>query len=200
MANQVQIVNSALTKLGAKRITALSDNVKEAREMNAIYELRRDACLRAHNWNFAMERTSLAALTDAPEWGYSAAYQLPTDCLRVVQVNDTWIIPGLADFIGGPDEEPFKIEGRKIVTDWGAPLKIRYIKRITDASQYDALFVEYFASDLAYQACEALTQSNSKAERAEKDLKNAVIAAVRANAIELPPQPIPDDSWMASRS
>lgn len=199
MANTVQIVNSALTKLGAKRITALADNLKEAREMNAIIDLRRDACLRAHNWSFAIERTRLSALSVAPEWGYSVAYQLPTDCLRVVQVNDTWIIPGLSDFIGGPDEEPFKIEGRKIVTDWASPLKLRYIKRVTDASQYDALFSEYFATDLAYQACEALTQSNTKAEKLRADLKDAVLAAIRANAIELPPQPIPDDSWMASR-
>lgn len=199
MANQVQIVNSALTKLGATRITALTDNTKSAREMNAIYELRRDACLRAHNWNFAMERTSLSALSEAPSWGYSVAYQLPTDCLRVVQVNDIWVIPGSSDFIGGPDEEPFKIEGRKIVTDWSAPLKIRYIKRVTDASQYDATFVEFLASDLAHQACEALTQSNSKKASAEKDLERALLSAVRANAIELPPQPMPDDSWMAAR-
>lgn len=199
MASSVQIVNSALTKLGARRITSLSDNTKEAREMNAIYELRRDALLRAYNWSFAMKRASLPALVDAPNWGYALAYQLPTDCLRVVQVNDTWVIPGLADYIGGPDAAPYKIEGRTIVTDWSAPLKVRYIYRVTNSAEHDALFDEAFASDLAYQACEALTQSNSKREAAAHDLSAAIKLAVRANAIELPPEPIPDDSWVMSR-
>lgn len=199
MANTIQIINSALTKLGAKRITALTDNVKEAREMNAIYELRRDACQRAHNWSFAIERTTLPALSDAPSWGYAYAYQLPSDCLRVVQVNDIWVIPGLADYISGVDDEPFKIEGRKIVSDWSAPLKLKYIKRVTDASQFDALFAEYYACDLAVNVCEALTQSNTKKESAKDDLQQALLDAIRANAIELPPQPIPDDSWVMSR-
>jgi hypothetical protein len=199
MANSIDIVNSALTKLGAARITALTDNVKEAREMNAIYELRRDARLRAHNWNFAMERDSLPALSDAPAWGYTLAYQIPSDCLRVVQVNDIWVIPGLSDYMTGPDAEPFSIEGRKIVTDWSAPLKIRYIKRVEDASQFDALFCEVLACDLAFNACEALTQSNTKKEAAKADLRTAIIEAVRANAIELPPSHLPDDSWIMSR-
>ena len=199
MANSVEIVNSALTKLGAARIMSLDDNVKEAREMHALYDLRRDALLRAHNWSFSMKRTSLPALVDAPAWGYTYAYQLPGDCLRVVQVGDLWVIPGFADYIGGPDNEPYKIEGRTIVTDWSAPLKIRYIYRVTDTSLHDALFNEALASDLAYQACEALTQSNSKREAASYDFGEAIRKAVRANAIELPPQAIPDDSWIMSR-
>ena len=199
MANTVQIVNSALTKLGAKRITALADNLKEAREMNAIIDLRRDACLRAHNWSFAMERVSLSALSDAPEWGYSVAYQLPTDCLRVVQVNDMWVVPGLADYTSGPDSEPYKITGRRIETDIGAPLKLRYTKRVTDPAQFDAAFVEVFANDLADQVCEALTQSNTKREATRAVLRQSLLEAVRSNAIELPPEAIPDDSWVLSR-
>jgi hypothetical protein len=199
MASSVEIVNSALTKLGAKRITSLTDNVKEAREMNALYELRRDFLLRSYNWSFAMTRTSLPALSDAPAWGYAVAYQLPTDCLRVVQVNDLWQIPGMSDAMGGPDAEPYKIEGRQIVTDFSAPLKLRYVKRVTNTGEFDAAFAESLACDLALNACEAITQSNTKKESAREDFKATIRAAIRANAIELPPEEIPDDSWMASR-
>ena len=199
MASNVQIANSALTKLGSSRITALTDNVKAAREINAIFELRRDYLLRTHNWSFAMTRTTLPALDETPSWGYTTLYQLPTDCLRVVQVNDMWVVPGLADYTSGPDSEPYKITGRRIETDIGAPLKLRYIKRVTDPAQFDAAFVEVFASDLADQVCEALTQSNTKREATRAVLRQSLLEAVRSNAIELPPEAIPDDSWVLSR-
>ena len=199
MASNVQIANSALTKIGSSRITSLTDNVKAAREINAIFELRRDYLLRTHNWSFAMTRASLPALDETPAWGYTTLYQLPTDCLRVVQVNDTWVVPGLADYTSGPDSEPYKITGRRIETDIGAPLKLRYIKRVTDPAQFDAAFVEVFASDLADQVCEALTQSNTKREATRAVLRQSLLEAVRSNAIELPPEAIPDDSWVLSR-
>ena len=199
MASNVEIANSALTKVGSTRITALTDNVKAAREINAIFELRRDYLLRTHNWSFAMTRASLPALDETPAWGYTTLYQLPTDCLRVVQVNDTWVVPGLADYTSGPDSEPYKITGRRIETDIGAPLKLRYIKRVTDPAQFDAAFVEVFASDLADQVCEALTQSNTKREATRAVLRQSLLEAVRSNAIELPPEAIPDDSWVLSR-
>jgi hypothetical protein len=199
MSSEVDIVNSALTKLGEARITSLDDNVKAAREMNAIYEMRRDNLLRAYNWSFAMERTSLSASSDSPAWGYTYEYNLPADCLRVVQVDDVWVIPGYSNFIGGPDEEPFKIEGRTIVTDIGAPLKVRYIKKVTNTGNYDPCFVETLAYDLAHEGCEAITQSNTKKESLRNGLADQIRQAVRANAIELPPTAQPDDSWIASR-
>lgn len=199
MASSVDIANSALTKLGESRITTLDDNVKAAREINAVFTLRRDKLLRSFNWSFAMERTTLPALVDTPSWGYSYLYQLPTDCLRVVQVDDIWNIPGLSNYMGGPDNEPFRIVGRRIETDIGAPLKIRYIKRVTNTGDYDACFNEVFAYDLAYEVCEAITQSNTKKEAMREGRKQEILEAIRANAIELPPQEMPDDSWIISR-
>ena len=199
MASSVDIANSALTKLGESRIMSLDDNVKAAREINAIFTLRRDKLLRAFNWNFAMKRSSLPALSDAPDWGYTVAYQMPSDCLRMVQVNDIWVIPGLSDYMSGPDAEPFRIEGQTIVTDYSAPLKVRYIRRVTNSGEFDAAFVEAFAYDLAHEACEAITQSNTKKESMRMGRADEIKDAIRSNAIELPPQQIPDDSWVMSR-
>lgn len=200
MASKVQIANRALGKVGAKIVVSLDDTtVKEARTVNAAFDIVRDAAIRAHNWSFAMERASLSALTDTPAWGYNYLYQLPTDCLRVVQVNDAWVAVGLTDYIGGPDAEPYKITGRRIETDYAAPLKLRYLKRIEDTSQWDACFVEYFACRLAYEMCETLTQSNTKKESLRGDMRQHITEAIRANAIELPPTPLPDDSWVLGR-
>jgi hypothetical protein len=199
MASAVQIANSALTKLGESRIISIDDDVKPAREIKAIYDLRRDALLRSYNWNFAMKRVSLPALSTAPEWGYSLQYQLPSDCLRPVQVGDVWYIPGLQDFMGGPDEEPFKIEGQAILTNMGSQLKLRYIRRVTNSGEFDAMFTEAFACDLACNVAEALTQSTQKREFALIEKRDAIKMALRSNAIELPPNHIADDSWVAAR-
>lgn len=147
-----------------------------------------------------MKRAILSALSEAPDWGYSLQYQLPSDCLRVVQVNDFYVIPGFGDFIGaGPDEEPYKIEGGKILTDFTAPLKIRYLRRITNSGDFDACFVEVFAYDLAFEACEAITQSTTKKESLRQGKREEILDAIRANSIELPPQVVADDAWIASR-
>jgi len=199
MASTVDICNAALTKLGESRITDLSDDVKGAREMNAVYDLRRKALLRAYLWSFSMERVSLTALADAPDWGYTVQYQLPADCLRVVQVSDTWDVPGMADYMNGPDMELYRIEGRTIRTDLSAPLPLRYVKNVTDPNQFDALFVEALSDDLALTTCEAITQSSTKKEDLRAAKKESILLAVRANAIELPPQIIPDSSWILSR-
>ena len=47
MTSVVGICNLALTKLGAARITSLTDDTKQARALNAIYEATRDAELAA---------------------------------------------------------------------------------------------------------------------------------------------------------
>jgi hypothetical protein len=199
VASSVDIANSALTKLGAKRIMSLSDNQKEAREVNALFEIRRDALLRSYNWSFAMKRASLPALEAAPDWGFARAFQLPTDCLRVVQVGEDFQVPGLADYVNAADEELYRIEGRTIATDLSAPLPIRYLRKVTNTGEFDAAFVELFAADLAFEVCEALTQSTSKKESLREDKKMALRNAVRSNAIELPPQIIPDSEWVMSR-
>lgn len=198
MAAQVEIVNRALTKLGAGRITSMADANKSARTMSALWDTVRRAELRKRNWGFALRRTSLASLSTAPAWGFALAYQLPADFLRLTQVSDIFIIPGLTDYREG-DDSPYAIEGSQLLTDFAAPLKVRYVSDVTDPGAFDSLFVEVMASKLAYEACYDINQSNQGRESSAQDYKAAVLEAARANAIEKPPQGFPDDSWMMGR-
>lgn len=159
MASQVEICNRALTKLGASRITSLSDANKGARAMSALWDTVRRAELRKRPWSFALRRASLASLSTAPTWGFALAYQLPSDFLRLTQVSDIYLIPGMTDYREG-DDSAYAIEGSQLLTDFSAPLKIRYIADVTDTGFFDALFVEVMASKLAYEACYDITQSN----------------------------------------
>ncbi len=198
MASQVEIANRALTKIGEARILSLSDDIEAARVIDAQWDIVRDAELRARNWNFSITRTSLAALVATPAWGFDLQYQLPSDCLRVLQVDEFYPGPSMSDYRNA-SEATWQIEGGKILTDLEAPLKIRYVARIEDTGAWDALFVEAFACRLAVEICERITQSNTKRQLAWDEYKEAVRMAVRADAIENPPEPLPDDSWMLSR-
>lgn len=203
MASQTAICNRALTKLGAARILNITDDVKAARELNSMWDIVRDAELRRNNWNFAVARTSLAALEDAPAWGFEYQYALPSDYLKLLQVGEAYYVHNLSDYRTMP-EAPYQIENnadglRVIASNYTAPLKIRYIKRIEDTEQWDALFSEAFASRLAYECCEAITQSSSKKEEAWADYKQALREAKLGDAIENPPEPLPDDAWLISR-
>jgi hypothetical protein len=199
MASRIDICNLALLKNGSgSKITSLTDNNVAARAMNACYDLARKAELRARNWSFSLKRASLPAASTAPAWGYSVAYPLPADCLRVMQVNEFYLTPALLDY-NTADASAFAIETGQILCDYSAPLKVRYVMDVTDEGTFDALFVNALAARLAYETAEQITNSTSKKQAAAEDYKQAIQAASRANAIEKPPALVGDDSWVMAR-
>lgn len=198
MASQVEIANRALSKIGEARIMALSDDLESAKLIDSLWNSVRDAELRSRNWNFTIRRDSLPALLAAPAWGFLRQFQLPADCLRVLMVGEFYPGPSMSNYRNYPEAE-WQIEGGRILTNYDAPLKVRYIARIEDTGAWDAAFSEVFACRLAVEICERLTQSAGKRQLAWDEYKIAMREAMRNDAVENPPEPIPDDSWMLSR-
>lgn len=198
MASVIQVANRALTKLGSARITSLSDDVKAARSISSCFDDLRDDELRAHRWQFSMRRTTLAALADAPEFGYQYQYAVPSDFLRIDMVDDRFPAAVMDNYI---DEEylEWTLEGNVILTDIGSPLKLRYIAQVTDPSAWDSNFREALASRIAMEICEDLTQSDTKKTAAANDYKRAITQAIRVGSIEKPPVTPPDNTWIISR-
>jgi hypothetical protein len=192
VASTIEIYNLALTKLGSSRVTSLTDESKQAQSLTAIYDATRLAELAAHPWTFAMARAQLPASSSAPAFGWSKAFPLPTGFLRMVEVGENFVLYQ-------PDQKLFEIEGTEVLCDEGSPLNIRYIRDITNAGLFPPLFVQALACKLAAEVCEDLTQSLSKRQAAEQAYTDAIRAARRANAIQLPPQPTPDDTWTMAR-
>jgi hypothetical protein len=193
MSSKVSIANRALAKLGDDRILLLTDDVKSARTLNQMFDEVRDAELRRHRWKFAIKRASLPALSEAPAWGYERQFPLPSDYLAMVQIGETYIRPGM----GGTASS--SIEGGVILTSAVAPLKVRYVARIENTGLFDPLFVEMLACRLAMEACETLTQSETKFSRCAQQYKDALIEATRADSIEKLPDELPAGSWLDSR-
>lgn len=199
MAGQIEIVNRALYKLGASpAMNIVNPTNKQERVMSGLWDTVRKAELRRHRWAFALRRTMLPALAGVPAWGYQRQFQLPSDYLRMVQANDYYVTPSIMDY-RNQDDTPWAVEGSIILTDFPAPLKLRYVADVTDPGAFDALFVEALAAKLAYEACESLTQSNEKKNVAGQDYTAAMKAASMVGAIEKPPQGIADDAWMLTR-
>lgn len=162
----VDICANALRLLGDDPITSLTEDSERARLCNALYDPTRDATLRAHVWNFAMRRASLNKLVDKPLFEWGAQFQLPTDpyCLRVVKIDDPMA--------------RWKVEGRVLLCD-NSSVKILYIARIEDVSQYDAMFVDALTHRLAAKLAYPVTGSVEKA-RQFQELYLMIVAEARA--------------------
>lgn len=185
MATAVEMCNSALIKVGAKRILSLTDPNDLARLMNEQYPKVRDELLYSHPWNFAIERVALSQVAD-PVFGFAKAFQLPSDCLRVLE----------SDL---PQGEPWKIEGNKLVCD-SESVQIKYIKRTTATNTYSAAFCEALsyrlAADIAYQ----ISQNASLAQTLMQMAEQKIAFARSFDAQESVGDRIYADSWLNARA
>lgn len=198
MASKTDVFNRALTKLGDARVIDPTDDSEAAIVINNMFDIVRDAELRKRNWNFSIKRDEIAALVSTPAFGFAYEYQKPGDCLRFIMIGDIYVGYSLANYRTMP-EEVYQVEGNKILTDLGAPLKIKYVRSVTNVGDWDPLFVEYFACVLAFEACMRLNGSKGDKDQLRQDRRDALLDAIRADAIENPSELIADDAWMMSR-
>lgn len=182
--------NRALQKLGAKRITAVDEDSKNARACNVAGPAVLLAMLADHDWNCAIKRVTLAADATAPEWGKATSLTLPADFVRLSN-------PYPEDNYSNRD---YAVEGRKILTNESAPYYLRYIYLITDPNEMDALFREAYSTLLALELCEEITQSNTKKESLKDDYNKIMARAKRANAFQKAPAQAPTDPWLTVRT
>ena len=144
--SDIQICNQALLRLGVQRISAFSDNNPIAAACNVVYADCRDQLLREHPWNFATTRVKLSPEASTPLFGWTYQFILPSDCLKVLLVNDNL--------------NPYKIEGNKILTD-AKTVNLVYIKQETDTTKYDPSFQEALSLKIATNLAFALGRLDS---------------------------------------
>ena len=148
MASIVGICNGALNQLGATTILSLSEDSKNARLCNSRYTQVRDALFRSHPWNCLQKRVQIAADATAPAWGFTYAYTLPADCLRLLKILDY--------------DSNYKVEGRKILSNTSS-MKILYVARVTDPNEYDELLRETLSASLGADIAFGVTSNNQTA-------------------------------------
>ena len=167
-------------------LTALDENTQAARACRLRYPYARDATLRGYDWNFAASRAELPALAEAPAFGFARAYDLPADCLRVRSLENG-------------DADDWKIEGRRILTDMGSPILVKYTARVVDPAQFDALFVAALAARIAADIAVSLSESTAKAQGLWQIYLGKLHEAWKNDAIEGQPEALPQGSWVGAR-
>ncbi len=183
--SSVEIANSALIKIGAERIVAMSDSNARALIMNEQYDKQRRRLLIAHPWNFAIQRLELAENAVVPINGWDHAYDLTTSVLRVLEVNDDSSVEWV-------------VEGRQVLTNESECL-IKYIKDITDTTQFSKYFEEVLALLMAADACVSLKGNATHAANLFAAYKQALSEARTMDAQEGSNMQVEADLFLNSR-
>lgn len=146
MSSKIIICSNALLQLGAATISSFDEGTDLSLLCSNLWEQTRDGVLRAHPWNCATKRVSLAPTADAPVYEFSFAYNLPGDFLRLAEADTGY---------------NYKVEGRQILADEN-PLLIKYIWRNTDVPSYDALLIEALTAAMKAALAYPVTKSTTK--------------------------------------
>lgn len=122
---------------------------------------------------------ALTRVTAQPVWEWSAAYDLPADCLKLWK----------ARVDRSNRARPWQVEGRQILTDMGAPLLVQYIRQVTDTTLFSPLFDTTLAKRMAQELAMPIAQSESLKADMGKDFEAALKRARTADAQEGTPEP-----------
>lgn len=183
MATQLDICNSALIKLGAEPITALTDNNKRAKLCLQQYSKSKRKLLYNDPWNFAIQREELSATGDIPVYGFDNTFDLPTDYLRILDLEVL--------------SKEWRMEGDTILAN-DDTIKVRYIAEVEE-SLFSPPFEEALSLHIAYDLSYALVQDKSYRTQLQQEREFALAQARSFNSQEGTPPELTDDSFLVAR-
>lgn len=187
MSSYVAIANLAATTIGTSaRLTTPGDDTTLGRAVASVWEIERQAALRDGAWNFAMKRAQLAAVNPPPVHQFQFRFQLPADCIRLIQIYD---LP----------RDRWQLEGRAINADHEGALDIRYLADIEEPAEFDPLFVKAFALRIACAIGNRIAGSSFKEELNWEKYRAALAEARRVDAMENPPIEQIESEWINAR-
>lgn len=195
MATPTDIVNIALRRIGANRISSLdNDSSKEAVAARDLFDEARRDTLSLCGWNGATKRTTLTASATSPTFGWDYAYILPYDYLRIMSVHptdsDAAQVPYKLEFQSGDD---------RVILCNSTSVYLIYVFDQEDTTVMGAGFRDALAWRMARDLAGALSKSSAAAEMAEK-MHRYILARVKGNdAMEDWPQQMAEGSWLTAR-
>ena len=184
--DKLSIINNALLKVALPPAAALDDCDWNA---GRVFESSAEECLRAHGWSFAMRYATLEQL-ESPPFGFKYAYQMPEDCVRVVDIR-----PG--SDLRSPRAR-FVTRGRQVFTN-ANPANTRYTGRELDTEIWPGDFANAvscrIAAEIAGLSAEKIAMIPQLMQLAQIALNQAIMTDAREETERVPL----DDSLYASR-
>ena len=201
MASEVDICNQALFAIGADRILSLDAVSKEGKLCKELYPKFRDQENAKHRWNFSLKRVQLAASATNPVWGYGFSLPLPSDLLRLVDVQIAVLgSVSINNSVLFLSRQEWKVEGNSLLADQ-APLNILYTAQITDSTAFPVFFVEVLAAKLAAELVVPLRNSDmALMDRMQTLYERKTSVARFSDAMEDAPKSLEAEEWIDSRS
>jgi hypothetical protein len=186
-SSQTEVVNIALTELGADLIVSLNDPVKAAILAKTNWDSLLRSVIRAYPWNFAIGRQTLSPDATAPvdlngDWTYQ--FTLPPESIRVLSTDlsrDDWVI-----------------EGRKLLCNTDT-ITIRFLQAVDDVTQWDDCFTQAFAARLGHLLAYPLVQSAALKDSMWTTYKQKLSEARSIDAQEGRLEMLTADEWTESR-
>lgn len=191
------LASAAMVHLGRDPIADLAaENDQMGATVRERYPALRDALLRAYPWNFATHFAALpGSKLDTPMFGFTHKCTLPSGgaqpyCLRLWRLENPHI--------------KYTVQGRNLFLKSAPPVVIEYTARMTDVEQFDPLFYELLALDLALALVNRVASGDVRRTRQELRAlrRDARRKAGLADAMEGGPRESPrgdQGSWLASR-
>lgn len=188
---KTDILNKALTLVGAAPITNIDDDTENARVLSRVYDSALRGILSECKWNFATKRalltvisTSLTASTLAwydTNTSESYVYQKPNDIIRIFGTNSSTAL--------------YREEGEYIISDTSG-LGIRYVYYLDSPGKYSFSFIEALIDKVAYEIAFVIVNSGSLAEKYLNKYENISLSkAMSQNSQIGTQQEIRDEAW-----
>ncbi len=138
--------------------------------------------------------TTGGTIRRSPAFDYAYLYTLPTDCLRLLTIDDqaSWA-------------DRWKVEGRNLLSDESVSLPIKFIYDVTDYDLMDIEFYECLATYMAWDICDHITGDDNKKRSLWTDLhggdgKVGLLPRSRfADATEDSQEEMTANTWLAAR-
>jgi hypothetical protein len=160
------ICNQALGVIGALQIDDLeSDTSVQAIKCRVFFEPDRDSLLRSHWWRFASARAALVVNAETPAFEWNFQFDLPDDFVRMKSIFE--------DTSSNVNFRSYALEGNLLLTDQ-SEMSIKYIKEVTDPTEFDSLFVKVLVYTLADDLIGPLAGGDARIQK-KIDTKLAIL-------------------------
>jgi len=145
VAAAISISSNALLMLGDTTISSFTQGTTGSTVAANLYETSLRALLSSHRWRFATKKVQLARLTATPLNDYTYQFQLPTDFIMLIKLQDS---------------SDFEIYGDKLYSNQSTAY-IDYIYRV-DETYFPPWFTKTLEFFLAAQFAIPVTGNSTR--------------------------------------
>lgn len=197
--DRLDVYNGALRRLGSRRLASLTENREPRRVLDGIWNNGAlvNYALERGEWNFALRSVQGAYNASiTPGFGFRRAFDKPDDFRRLAGLSaDEYFRRPLT-------AEEYTDEGGYWLSD-NDTLYIRYVSSHDnygyDSSRWTESFRYYLETCMALEACERITNSDTKMQLIERDQRKYLTQAKSTDAMQEGVKFRPAGAWASSR-